>query len=138
QQPKSKSKILKVDPLEKISANYKLANTFKDLQQFIDKSNFDKVIFSTDSTGRAELLLEHLNKLNLTIQSCKNFNEAIEVSAKFCLIISPVQEGMIIDKKIALITEADLFPEHSYTSTKVSQHDHHPTVDLKDLTDLKP
>ncbi|NDS86346.1 transcription-repair coupling factor [Francisella tularensis subsp. holarctica] len=138
QQPKSKSKILKVDHLEKISANYKLANPFKDLQQFIDKSNFDKVIFSTDSNGRAELLLEHLNKLNLNIQSCKNFNEAIEVSAKFCLIISPFQEGMIIDKKIALITEADLFPEHSYNSTKVSQHDHHPTVDLKDLTDLKP
>ncbi|MDE4959390.1 hypothetical protein NAI72_09880, partial [Francisella tularensis subsp. holarctica] len=88
----------------KISANYKLANPFIDLQQFIYKSNFDKVIFSTDSNGRAELLLENLNKLNLNIQSCKNFNEAIEVYAKFCLIISPFQEGMIIDNKIALIT----------------------------------
>lgn len=43
----------------------------------------------------------------------------------------------IIDKKIVLITEADLFPEHSYNSTKISQHDHYSSVDLKDLTDLK-
>ncbi len=138
QQPKSKSKTLKVNHLEKISANYKLANPFRDLQQLVDKTNFDKVIFSTNSNGRAEVLLEHLNKLNLNIKSCKSFNEALKVAAKFCLIISPFQEGVIIDKKIVLITEADLFPEHSYNSTKVSQHDYHSSVDLKDLTDLKP
>lgn len=111
---------------------------FRDLQQLVDKINFDKVILSTDSNGRAKVLLKHLNKLNLNIKSCKSFNEALKVAAKFCLIISSFQEGVIIDKKIVLITEADLFPEHSYNSTKVSQHDYHSSVDLKDLTDLKP
>ncbi|QUE32083.1 transcription-repair coupling factor [Francisella philomiragia] len=138
QQPKSKSKTLNIDHLEKISANYKLANPFRDLQKLIDSSNFDKVIFSTDSNGRGEILLEHLNKLQLNIRIAKSFDDALKIKDKFCLIISPFQEGVIIDKKIILITESDLFPEHIQNSSKISEHDHHPTVDLKDLTDLKP
>lgn len=138
QQAKAKSKTLKVNHLDKVSANYKLANPFRDLQQFINKSNFEKVIFSTDSNGRAEVLLEHLSKLNLNIQIAKNFDDALKSKDKFYLIVSPFQEGVIIDNKIALITETDLFPEHIQNRTKVSEHDHHPTVDLKDLTELKP
>ncbi|MED7788818.1 transcription-repair coupling factor [Francisella sp. 19X1-34] len=138
QQTKSKSKILKVNHLDKISANYKLANPFRDLQQLLDKSKFKKVIFSTDSNGRAEVLLEHLNKLQLNIKIAKSFDDALTIDDKFCLIVSPFQEGVIIDNQIALITEADLFPEHIQNTVKISEHDHHPTVDLKDLTDLKP
>lgn len=138
QESKSKSKTLKVKHLNKVSANYKLANPFRDLQQLLDKSEFKKVIFSTDSNGRAEVLLEHLNKLKLNIQIAKNFDDALKLKDKFCLIVSPFQEGVIIDDKIALITEVDLFPEHIQNTVKISEHDHHPTVDLKDLTDLKP
>ncbi|MED7818980.1 MULTISPECIES: transcription-repair coupling factor [unclassified Francisella] len=138
QEAKSKSKTLKVKHLDKVSANYKLANPFRDLQQLLDKSEFKKVIFSTDSNGRAEVLLEHLNKLKLNIQIAKNFDDALKLKDKFCLIVSPFQEGVIIDDKIALITEVDLFPEHIQNTVKISEHDHHPTVDLKDLTDLKP
>lgn len=138
QEPKSKSNTLKIEHLEKISANYKLANPFKDLQQLVTKFDFEKVIFSTDSNGRAEVLLEHLNKLNLNINTFKSFDEAIKSDNKFCIIVAPFQEGVIIDKKLALITETDLFPEHIQSTAKISEHGHYPTVDLKDLTDLKP
>ena len=134
---KSKSKILKIKAVNKISANYKLANPFRDLQNLLAKSNFDKVIFSTDSNGRAEILLEHLNKLALNIQTHNNFESALESQEKFTLITSPFEEGIIIDDKVILIAEADLFPEHGQSNSKISQHDIHPTVDLKDLTDLK-
>ncbi|BCD90958.1 transcription-repair-coupling factor [Francisella halioticida] len=138
QQTKSKSKTLKVNHLDKVSANYKLANPFRDLQQFINRSKFEKIVFSTDSNGRAEVLLEHLNKLHLNIKIAKSFDDALKLDNKFCLIVSPFQEGVIIGNTIALITEADLFPEHIQNTVKISEHDHHPTVDLKDLTDLKP
>ncbi|MGQ4002045.1 transcription-repair coupling factor [Francisellaceae bacterium CB299] len=133
---KSKSKILDIKLLEKISANYKLANPFKNLQELITKSNFEKIIFSTDSNGRAELLLEHLNKLHLNIKTQSSFEGALSSPDKYSMIVSPFEDGVIIENKVLFVTETDLFPEH-ITKSKVSEHDHHPTVDLKDLAELK-
>ena len=52
------------------------------------------------------------------------------------MIISPFEDGVIIEDKVLFVTETDLFPEH-ITKSKISDHDHHPTVDLKDLAELK-
>ncbi len=133
---KSKSKILGVRPLEKVSANYKLANPFKNLQELIAKSNFEKIIFSTDSNGRTEVLLGHLNKLNLNIKTQPSFAKALSSKDKYSIIVSPFEDGVIIEGKVLFVTETDLFPEHIKKS-KNSEHDHHPTVDLKDLAELK-
>lgn len=64
-EPISKSKKINLKPLIGVSANYKLSNPFKYLLDFLSKNSFEKVIFSTDSHGRAEILLEHLSKLSL-------------------------------------------------------------------------
>lgn len=133
---KSKSKQLAIKPLEKISANYKLSNPFKNLQELIVKSKFEKIIFSTDSNGRADLLLEHLNKLHLNIKTAKSFEQALNNNNLYNMIVSPFEDGVIIEDKILFVTETDLFPEH-ITKSKASEHDHYPTVDLKDLAELK-
>ena len=133
---KSKSKALAVKPLEKISANYKLANPFKNLQDLIAKSKFEKIIFSTDSNGRADLLLEHLNKLHLNIKTASSFETALKSNSLYNMIVTPFEDGVVIQDKVLFVTETDLFPEH-ITKSKASEHDHHPTVDLKDLAELK-
>lgn len=58
--------------------------------------------------------------------------------AQYFLIVSPFQEGLILDDKTVLITEADLFPEYTKTVSKTYQQNDYDMVDLKDLTDLKP
>ena len=131
------SKVLPIKTLPNINANYKLASPFKNLQKFLADNKFKKVIFSTDSLGRSEILSEHLRKLSLNIKNAKDFDDAIASKEVNSLICSPFQEGAILDNKIAIITESDLFAEHIKTTTRKSEHDHHPTVDLKDLTDLK-
>ena len=67
----SKSKTLDVAPISGISANYKLANPFRNMQELITQNNLKKIIFSTDSNGRSQILLEHLNKLQLDIKNIR-------------------------------------------------------------------
>ena len=107
------------------------------MQELINKNHLTKVIFSTDSKGRSQILLEHLNKLHLDIKTFDSFEGAINAKDKFCIIVSPFQEGVILNNKIAVISETDLFPEHIINKTRASKDSKHPTVDLKDLTDLK-
>ncbi|KEI35895.1 transcription-repair coupling factor [Francisella sp. W12-1067] len=134
----SKSKKINLKTLAGISANYKLSNPFKHLLDLLSKNNFEKVIFSTDSNGRAEILLEHLTKIDLNIQVCDSFEQALASQAQYFLIVSPFEEGIILDDQLVLITEADLFPEHTKTVSKNFQQNEYDTTDLKDLTDLKP
>ncbi len=116
----SKSKILDIKPLENVSANYKLSNPFKNLQELIARSNFEKIIFSTDSNGRAELLLEHLNKLHLNIKTQSSFDDALSSPDKYSMIVSPFEDGVIIEDKVLFVTETDLFPEHITKSKYLS------------------
>ena len=133
----SKSKVLPIKLLPNIHANYKLAKPFRNLEEFLNENKFKKVIFSTDSVGRGEILTEHLNKLQLNIKSFDSLDNAINSDVTNCIIYSPFQEGVILNDATVIITESELFAEHIRNASNKSEHDHHPTIDLKDLTDLK-
>ena len=81
-------------------------------------------------------MLEHLNKLHLNIKNRSSLQQALSSTAKYSMIVSPFEDGVIFEDKVLFVTETDLFPEH-ITKSKVSEYDHHPTVDLKDLAELK-
>ncbi|MFC4891555.1 transcription-repair coupling factor [Pseudofrancisella aestuarii] len=133
----SKSKILPIDNLPNINANYKLNKPFNNLQNFLDNKSFEKIIFSTDTLGRGEILQEHLKKIGLKLSNFKSLDDALNSDSKYSLIYSPFQEGIVISSKIVIITESELFPEHTKAIAKSKNFDDLPTVDLKDLTDLK-
>lgn len=79
------------------------------LQNFI--SNFQgKILFSVESEGRREALLDLLQPLQLQLPQLNSPDEIFNQALTYGLVISPLEKGFIFaESSIAIICESDLF-----------------------------
>ncbi|SDI84788.1 transcription-repair coupling factor [Ferrimonas sediminum] len=68
-----------------------------------------RTLFSVESDGRREALLELLRPLKLTIESFAHLDDFIAASAPVGLIVSPLEQSVVLEKeRLALICEEEL------------------------------
>ena len=79
---KKKSTILPFKPIDDIHIHYQYKLPYRKLLDFLEHHHFNKIIFSADSMGRREILLEHLNKLEFTAMVCETWQQAAECKNK--------------------------------------------------------
>ncbi|QFU22294.1 transcription-repair coupling factor [Shewanella eurypsychrophilus] len=101
----------KIEKLPELTANHKLKQP---LSLLADYAQGDvSILFSAESEGRREALLELLSKVDIKPKRFDSLDDYIASKARFGLIVSPLSNGCIIDKarggKFSLVCETELF-----------------------------
>lgn len=67
-----------------------------------------KVLFSAESAGRREVLKEWLHAIGSRPTTVNDWSSFLKSTSKLCIIISPLEEGVILNNELTIITEGDL------------------------------
>ncbi|MGS0729046.1 transcription-repair coupling factor, partial [Shewanella sp. 0m-11] len=101
----------KVSKLPDVTANHKLKQPLTELEKYVAQG--DRLLFSAESEGRREALLELLAKIDIKPKLFSHFDEFVASKTKLGLIVSPLAQGCIVEKKtggkFSLICETELF-----------------------------
>ncbi|MFV1983906.1 MAG: transcription-repair coupling factor [Thiohalomonadales bacterium] len=88
------------NPLEKLTSYIK---------EFSEVNN-GKILFTTETTGRRETLLELLNGHNIKPTQCNTWQDFLNSTNKLLITVFPLENGLVLpDEKIAVISEYQLF-----------------------------
>ncbi|MFB2653215.1 transcription-repair coupling factor [Shewanella seohaensis] len=97
--------------LPEVSANHKLKQPLIALQDYAERA--PRMLFSAESEGRREALLELLGKIQLKPVLFSHFDEFIQSDAKLGLIVSPLSRGCLLglgkQTAVSIICETELF-----------------------------
>ncbi|MDW6016590.1 transcription-repair coupling factor [Vibrio plantisponsor] len=108
------------------------------LRQFSEQFT-GKIIFSVESEGRREALLELLQQIKLRPHSKGSFSEALQSSDKFALILGSSEHGFIFGTdKVALICESDLLGDRVIQRRKKDRKTTNSDAVIRNLAELKP
>ncbi len=100
---------LPVNALPELAIEAKQQEPLETLQRFLSLFS-GRILFSVESEGRREALLELLAPLQLKLPILNSFDEFTRESARYAIIVSPLEHGFILpEADIALICENDLF-----------------------------
>lgn len=106
-----KATVIDANQLPDISANHKLKQPLLALQDCAQ--NAPRMLFSAESEGRREALLELLSKIQLKPALFSHFDEFIQSDAKLGLIVSPLSRGCLLKLSpkdaVSIICETELF-----------------------------
>ncbi|MDJ0776470.1 MAG: transcription-repair coupling factor [Gammaproteobacteria bacterium] len=85
------------------------------LRKFIARSEFERILFSAESAGRREFLLEMLRHYGIRPALVESWQEFLERDDERCFLISaPLQQGMTLPRQgLAIIAENQLFGERA-------------------------
>ncbi len=69
-----------------------------------------KILFSTETKGRRETLLELLKGHNIRPTQCDTWQDFLNSSNKLCITVFPLENGLVLPReKISVISESQLF-----------------------------
>lgn len=94
--------------INNIQIEHKKKDPLTNLRQFID--NFTgKILFSVESMGRKESLLELLAPLKIALSEFKNLTSFLKSNKNFGITVSSISDSFIAgDERLAFITENEL------------------------------
>lgn len=108
------------------------------LRQFSEQFS-GKIIFSVESEGRREALLELLQPIKLRPVHEASFHQAWSNDQRLCLVIGSAERGAIFtEQNIALICEADLLGERVAQRRKKHRKQTNSDAVIRHLAELKP
>ncbi|MCO4168815.1 transcription-repair coupling factor [Actinobacillus suis] len=127
-----------IDKLPELAINSQLKDPFDAFNKF--RSKFDgQLLFSVESEGRRETLLELLSPLKIKPKQVKSL---AEIDSQISLIISPLDQGFIIEnvsgQNLAIICETDFLGEKVQTKrSEKNRKTVNPDTLIRNLAELK-
>ncbi|MBA5761729.1 transcription-repair coupling factor [Vibrio sp. 404] len=107
------------------------------LRQF-NESYQGKVIFSVESEGRREALLELLQPIKLRPVECDSFCDALAHKEKFTLVLGAAEHGFLYgDEQIAFICESDLLGDRVIQRRRKDRKTTNSDAVIRNLAELK-
>nr|MBO2510008.1 transcription-repair coupling factor [Gammaproteobacteria bacterium] len=94
-------------PLPDLAIQAKASEPLAALRRFLEEYS-GRVLFSAESAGRREVLLELLARLKLKPKEVSGWPEFVTGSERLAICIAPLDEGLLFDE-LALIAESPLF-----------------------------
>ncbi len=108
------------------------------LRQF-SESYQGRIIFSVESEGRREALLELLQRIKLRPVECDSFCQALEHKDKFTLILGAAEHGFLYgDQQIAFICESDILGDRVIQRRRKDRKVTNSDAVIRNLAELKP
>lgn len=131
-----RQKNLPVAALPEVTIQSQQKEPLGQLRQFIEhfKGN---VLFSVETEGRRETLLDLLSPLKLKLKQIQSL-EQIEIE-KFSLLVSSLEQGFIIEQSlpVAIIGEANLLGERIQQRSRDKRKTINPDTLVRNLAELK-
>ncbi|GAM76455.1 transcription-repair coupling factor [Vibrio ishigakensis] len=98
-----------------------------------------KIIFSVESEGRREALLELLKPVKIKPKACDSIDDALGCDEKFTLVLGASEHGFIYkNPDFALICESDLLGDRVIQRRKKDKRAVNSDTVIKHLAELKP
>ncbi|KLN66413.1 transcription-repair coupling factor [Vibrio sp. VPAP30] len=98
-----------------------------------------QIVFSVESEGRREALLELLQRIKLKPQESGNLQEALNSGNKFCLVLGAAEHGFVFgDEQVALICESDLLGDRVIQRRRKDRKTTNSDAIIRNLAELQP
>ncbi|KJY80685.1 transcription-repair coupling factor [Vibrio nigripulchritudo] len=128
----------KIDALPDLHVQHQNKEPMAALRQFVEQFS-GKIIFSVESEGRREALLELLQRIKLKPVECASLNDALAADTKINLILGAAEHGFIYEpSQIALICESDLLGDRVIQRRKKDRKAVNSDTVIRHLAELKP
>ena len=131
-----RQKNLPIAALPEVTIQSQQKEPLGQLRQFIEhfKGN---VLFSVETEGRRETLLDLLSPLKLKPKQIQSFDQA--KNEKFSLLVSSLEQGFIIEQSlpVAIIGEANLLGERVQQRSRDKRKTINPDTLVRNLAELK-
>ncbi len=126
----------RLPPAMKIEARYDDAAA--SLMQFL-RDFAGRVLFTTDSPGRREQLLDMLAGRGLDLARTESWKGFRDDPHRIGIAVSPVDNGVLLPAaNTAVISEQQLFGERTHTRRRRRKSDRDPETIIRQLNDLVP
>ncbi|MDA0117978.1 transcription-repair coupling factor [Vibrio sp. T11.5] len=127
-----------VQPLPELAVQHQSKEPMSALRQFSENFN-GKVVFSVESEGRREALLELLQSIKLRPIEHISFSAATQSSDKFTLVLGASEHGFLFgDNQVALICESDLLGDRVIQRRRKDRKVTNSDAVIRNLAELKP
>ncbi|WP_391087497.1 transcription-repair coupling factor [Vibrio sp. NH-UV-68] len=129
---------LELSPLPDLGVQHQNKEPMAALRQFSETFS-GKIVFSVESEGRREALLELLQRIKLRPESVENFAQALSAKEKFSLILGAAEHGFVYgNDHIALICESDLLGDRVIQKRRKDRKSTNSDAVIRNLAELKP
>lgn len=127
-----------IQPLPDLAVQHQNKEPMAALRKF-SESYAGKIIFSVESEGRREALLELLQPIKLRPKACDSFTSALKAKDKFTLILGAAEHGFLYgDDHLALICESDLLGDRVIQRRRKDRKATNSDAVIRNLAELKP
>ncbi|OLQ94272.1 transcription-repair coupling factor [Vibrio ponticus] len=127
-----------ISPLPELKVQHQNKEPMAALRQF-SETYHGKVIFSVESEGRREALLELLQRIKLRPIECETFCDALAHKEKFTLVLGAAEHGFLYgDEQIAFICESDLLGDRVIQRRRKDRKTTNSDAVIRNLAELKP
>ncbi|WP_159738370.1 transcription-repair coupling factor [Vibrio atypicus] len=127
-----------VEPLPTLAVQHQNKEPMAALRQFSENYK-GKIVFSVESEGRREALLELLQRIKLRPVEQPSFCQAIASSEKFTLVLGAAEHGFLFgDEELALICESDLLGDRVIQRRRKDRKTTNSDAVIRNLAELKP
>jgi transcription-repair coupling factor (superfamily II helicase) len=123
--------------LPELSSDAKLKTPFAAVEQFIDQNPEQRILFCAESAGRRETLLEVLKQIQIKPEQFEHLQDFVDSTSCCGIIVAPLDQGLWLeDKKLLLITEAQLFGNRIAQRRRRNKKQSDTDFIVKSLTEL--
>ncbi|QVL50935.1 MAG: transcription-repair coupling factor [Thiocapsa sp.] len=106
------------------------------LQDFLSAPG-RRVLFVAESTGRREMLAEHLAGFNIRARQIEGWQSFIDGDLEMALTVAPLERGLLLeDRGIALVTETQLYGERVRQERRRRARERDSDAIVRNLTEL--
>jgi transcription-repair coupling factor (superfamily II helicase) len=123
--------------LPELSSDAKLKAPFAAVEQFIEQNPEQRILFCAESAGRRETLLEVLKQIQIKPEQFEHLQDFVDSTSSCGIIVAPLDQGLWLeDKKLLLITEAQLFGNRIAQRRRRNKKQSDTDFIIKSLTEL--
>lgn len=122
--------------LPPLAIQARAAHPAQALQDFLSAQG-RRVLFVAESTGRREMLAEHLAGLNIRARQIEGWQSFIDGDLDLALTVAPLERGLLLeDRGIALVTETQLYGERVRQERRRRARERDSDAIVRNLTEL--
>ena len=127
---------LPVQPLPDLSLNARASDPLAGLQSFIREFS-GRILFSAETAGRREILLELLERAALRPEQVAGWPDFLASNSPLCICVAPLQAGLQLEQ-LAIIPESSLLGQRiSQRQRRDKAAEHSSELVIRNLTELR-
>ncbi len=140
QDPKSTtthSYTFNTEPPPSLQLNAKSEKPLQRVKDYLDEPN-RRILFCAETTGRREVLLELLSKIQVRPTSCETWQAFLNSDEKIAITVAPLDFGAnIVTPNISIIAESQLYAQQVLQRRLRKKRESDPNHVIRDLVELQ-